>query len=1055
MLSRFFIARPIFAWVLAIAVMLGGLGAVATLPIAQYPDIAPPTVGISATYPGASAETVESSITQVIEQQLTGLDGMLYFQSSSSSSGQVNITVTFQKGTNPDTAQVQVQNKVQQAVSRLPQAVQQQGITVAKRQSDLLMIVALYDESDTVAAADLSDYLVTNFQDPISRIDGIGATQVFGTQYAMRIWLDPYKLSGLQLMPSDVVSAIQAQNTEVSAGQIGQQPYPAGQRLNATVTAKSRYRTADQFKNIIIKAKSDGSVVRLSDVARVERGNDSYDANVRLDRHPGAGLGVNLAPGADALSTAEAVKAKVNELSQHLPPGFKIAYPRDSTDFVKLSIEEVAKTLAEAIVLVVIVMFIFLQSWRATLVPAIAVPVVLMGTFGVLSVLGYSINTLTLFGMVLSIGLLVDDAIVVVENVERLMHEEKLSPREATAKSMDQISGALIGIGMVLTAVLLPMAFFGGSTGVIYRQFSVTVVTAAVMSVLVALILSPALCASLLKPPTGEHHEGHGPLAKFNRWFNGLTGRYVKGVSGAIHRKASFLLIYAAVAVALGFLFSRLPTSFLPIDDQGQLQAQFTLPPGATAERTSQTMKTVEDYYLGPERKNVQHIFLVQGFNQAGRGQNSGQGFASLAPFEKRSGKANSAQAIATRANRSLSSYRDATILALTPPAVRGLGQSNGFNFQLLNSGGLSREEFSRIHDQLMAAAMQDPKLTAIRASELPDTPQLKIDIDEEKLAVLGLSERDVLSTLTTAWGGTYVNDFVDRGRVKRVYAQGDAAFRAEPNDLDSWYVRSSTGEMAPFSAFATLSWTKGPVALSRFNGLSSYEIQGSSTNGSSGDAMKEIAKLQSQLPPGTSFAWSSLSYEEQLAGGRAPLLYAVSLMAVFLCLAALYESWSIPFAVLLVVPLGVVGAVIAANLRSLDNNIYLQVGLLTTAGLTAKNAILIVEFAENAHRKGASAFDAALQAAKIRLRPIIMTSIAFVAGVLPMALATGAGAQSRIALGTAVIGGMATALMLAVFFVPLFFVLVSALFGTDKKHKAKAEAEQVKRTVPTSAAAE
>jgi multidrug efflux pump len=1039
MLSRFFISRPIFAWVLAIAVMIGGLGAVLTLPIAQYPDIAPPTVGISATYPGASAETVESSITQVLEQQLTGLDGMLYFSSSSSSSGQVNIQVTFQKGTDPDTAQVQVQNKVQQAVSRLPQAVQQQGVVVAKRQSDQLMIVALYDETDTVSASDISDYLITNFQDPISRVDGIGQAQVFGTQYAMRIWLDPYKLSSLQLMPSDVVSAIQAQNTEVSAGQIGQQPYPAGQRLNATVTAKSRYQTADQFRRIIIKAKSDGSVVRLGDVARVERGNDSYDANVRLDRHPAAGLGLNLAPGADALATAEAVKARVAELAQHLPPGFKIAYPRDSTDFVKLSIKEVAKTLGEAVVLVVIVMFIFLQSWRATLVPAIAVPVVLMGTFGVLSVLGYSINTLTLFGMVLSIGLLVDDAIVVVENVERLMHQENLSPREATAKSMEQISGALVGIGLVLTAVLLPMAFFGGSTGVIYRQFSVTVVTAAVMSVLVALILSPALCASLLKPPTGEHHEGHGPLARFNRWFNGLTGRYVGGVRGVVHRQAAFLVVYAVIAVGLAFLFGRLPTSFLPVDDQGQLQTQFTLPPGATAERTSATMKVVEDYYLGPERKNVDHIFLVQGFNQAGRGQNSGQGFASLAPFDNRHGKENSAQVIASRATKKLSSYRDATILALTPPAVRGLGQSNGFTFELLNSGGLSRAEFAAIHDKLMAAAMADPKLTAIRPSELPDTPQLKIDIDEEKLAVLGLSERDVLSTLTTAWGGTYVNDFVDRGRVKRVYAQGDAAFRSQPGDLDSWYVRSSTGEMAPFSAFSKISWIKGPVALSRFNGLPSYEIQGQSTpGGSSGEAMAEIVKLQSQLPPGTSYAWSSLSYEEQLAGGRAPLLYGVSLLAVFLCLAALYESWSIPFAVLLVVPLGVVGAVIAANLRSLDNNIYLQVGLLVTAGLTAKNAILIVEFAENAHRKGKSALDAALDAAKIRLRPIIMTSIAFIAGVLPMALATGAGAQSRIALGTAVIGGMLTAMVLAIFFVPLFFVLVSRLFGTDKKHAAK-----------------
>lgn len=1048
MLSRFFISRPIFAWVLAIAVMLGGLGAVLTLPIAQYPDIAPPTVGIRATYPGASAETVETSITQIIEQQLTGLDGMLYFSSSSSSAGQVSITVTFQKGTDPDTAQVQVQNKVQQAVSRLPTVVQQQGISVDKRQSDFLMIVAVYDEKDAVGAIDISDFLVTNFEDPLSRIDGVGATRVFGSQYAMRIWLDPYKLRSVQLMPSDITDAIRSQNTEVSAGQIGEQPYPAGQRLNATVTAKSRFQTAEQFRNIIVKTKPDGSVVRLGDVARVERGSESYSASARLDRHPGAGIALQLAPGADALATANRVKARVAELAKNMPDGFRIAFPRDSTDFVKLSIEEVAKTLVEAVALVVLVMFVFLQSWRATLVPAIAVPVVIMGTFGVLSVLGYSINTLTLFGMVLSIGLLVDDAIVVVENVERLMAQEGLSPREATRKSMEQISGALVGVGLVLTAVLLPMAFFGGSTGVIYRQFSVTVVTAAVMSVLVALILSPALCASLLRPPKANHHEGRGPLARFNRWFNGLTGRYIGGVKTIVSRRAVFLTFYAGVVVVLGVLFVRLPTSFLPVDDQGQLMTQFTLPAGATAERTSEALKKVEDYYFGPERKNVEHVFLVQGFNYSGSGQNSGQGFISLAPFSKRHGEANSSSAIARRATRALSADRDATIIALTPPAIRGLGQSDGFTFELLNTGGLSREKFKALHDELMTKAQEDPKLASVRPSELPDTPQLRIDLDEEKLAVLGLSENAVLSTLTTAWGGSYVNDFVDRGRVKRVFVQGDAAFRAEPRDLDSWYVRTKTGSMAPFSAFSTVSWTKGPVGLSRFNGLPSYEIQGqAAAGGSSGDAMAEIVRLHSQLEPGTSYAWSGLSYEEQLAGGRAPILYAVSLMAVFLCLAALYESWSIPFAVILVVPLGVIGAVLAATFRGLDNNIYLQVGLLVTAGLTAKNAILIVEFAESAHRKGKTALEAAVNASRIRFRPIIMTSIAFIAGVLPMALAGGAGANSRIALGTAVIGGMLTAMLLAIFFVPMFFVSVSALFGTHKKHASEAA-----QTTPTPA---
>lgn len=1034
MLSRFFISRPIFAWVLAIAVMIGGLGAVFTLPVAQYPDIAPPTIGISATYPGASAETVETSITQVIEQQLTGLDGMLYFNASSSSAGQVSISVTFDKDTNPDTAQVQVQNKVQQAISRLPQPVQQQGIVVQKRQTDFLMIVAIYDETDKRSSRDIADYLVTNFQDPLSRIDGIGATQVFGSQYAMRIWLDPYKLASVQLMPSDVIAAIQSQNTEVSAGQIGQLPAPAGQQLNATVTAKSRFQTPEQFRNITVKAKPDGSIVHLGDVARVEIGGENYNASSRLDRHPGAGIALNLAPGADALKTAELAKARVAQLSENLPDGFRIAYPRETTEFVKLSIEEVAKTLAEAIILVVLVMYAFLRSWRATLVPAVAVPVVMLGTFGVLSILGYSINTLTLFGMVLSIGLLVDDAIVVVENVERLMHEEKLSPREATRKSMDQISGALIGVGLVLAAVLSPMAFFGGSTGVIYRQFSVTVVTSAVLSVLVALILTPALTATLLKPADGDHHEGNGPLARFNRWFNGLTGKYVGGVRTVLSRRVIFLGFYGAVVVALGFFFVRLPTSFLPVDDQGQLMAQFTLPAGATADRTTAVLKQVEDYYLDKEKKNVEHIFLVQGFNQAGSGQNSGQGFTALAPFDKREGDENSAQAIARRATQALSKERDATVLALTPPAIRGLGQSNGFQFELLNSGGLSREEFAARYNQLMTLAQSDPKLSSIRASELPDTPQLKVDIDEEKLAVLGLTQQSVLSTLSTAWGGSYVNDFVDRGRVKRVYAQGDAQFRSQPSDLDAWQVRSTSGEMTPFSAFARTSWTKGPSALLRYNGLSSHEIQGQAAPGlSSGEAMAEMERLHAQLEPGTSFAWSGLSFEEQLSGGRAPLLYAVSLLAVFLCLAALYESWSIPFAVILVVPLGVIGAVLAATVRSLDNNIYLQVGLLVTAGLTAKNAILIVEFAENARRRGMPAIDAALEAAKIRLRPIIMTSIAFIAGVIPMVVATGAGAASRIALGTAVVGGMLTAMLLAIFFVPLFFVMVSSVFSREK----------------------
>lgn len=1043
MLSRFFIARPIFAWVLAIALMLAGAGAVTSLPIAQYPDIAPPAVGIAASYPGASAETVETSITQVIEQQLVGLDGMLYFSASSSSAGSVNIQVTFEKGTNPDTAQVQVQNKVQQAISRLPQAVQQQGVVVTKQQNDFLMIVTVYDEKDRSTSGDISDYLVTNFQDPVSRVQGIGSTRLFGGQYAMRIWLDPYKLASFQLMPSDVTSAIAVQNSEVSAGQVGQLPSPPGQRLNATVTAKARYTNPQQFENIIVKTKPDGSSVRVADVARVELGSESYQASSRLDRHPAAGIALTLAPGADALKTAEDAKALVAKLAANLPDGYKIAFPRDTTDFIKLSIEEVVKTLIEAVLLVVLVMYVFLRSWRATLVPAVAVPVVMLGTFAVLYALGFSINTLTLFGMVLSIGLLVDDAIVVVENVERLMAYEGLSPMEATKKSMDQIGGALIGIGLVLSAVMLPMAFFGGSTGVIYRQFSVTVVTSMVLSVLVALILSPVLCSTVLKPHrTDGRKPMAGPLTMFNRGFDRLTVGYVGAVKSVTAHRMIFTLFYAVVLGALGFFFLRLPTSFLPVEDQGQLQAQVTLPAGATAERTLGALQALENYYFTREKANLRHLYLVQGFNFSGNGQNSGQGFASLAPWSERKGEANAAGAIARRATGAMQGLRDGTIFMLTPPAVRGLGQSDGFTMELLNTGGLSREKFKALRDQLFAAASTDPELATVRASELPDTPQLNIKLDEQKLAAIGVSEQSALSTLATAWGGSYVNDFVDRGRVKRVYVQADAQFRAQPNDIDAWHVRTASGTMAPFSAFATLNWSRGPVALSRFNGQPSYELQGQARPGSSsGRAMAEMVKLHSQLEPGTSIAWSGLSYEEQLSQGRAPLLYAISLLAVFLCLAALYESWSIPLAVLMVVPLGVVGAVLAATIRGLENNIFMQVGLLITVGLTAKNAILIVEFAEAAHRGGKSAIQSAFDAARVRFRPIMMTSLSFIAGMMPMALASGAGAQGRIALGTAVIGGMLTATLLAIFYVPMFFVVVTSLFG-DRKGKAHEPAQ-------------
>ena len=1034
-ISRYFVDRPIFAWVIAIVVMLGGIGAIMSLSIAQYPDVAPPTVQIRATYTGASAETLETSVTQVIEQELTGIDGMDYFSSSSDSSGSASISVTFEKGTDPDTAQVQVQNKVAQAEARLPSAVTQQGVTVSKANSDFLMIVAVYDKTDTSSEADVADYLVSHFQDELARVDGVGSSQVFGSQYAMRIWLDPAKLAAVQLMPSDVQSAIQAQNVDVSAGQIGALPAVEGQQLNATVRAKSRLQTPEQFRDIVVKTDTSGSIVRLGDVARVELGQESYASSARLNGHPGSGMAIQLATGADALKTAAAVKARVEELAVGMPAGYTIAYPRDTTDFVKLSIHEVAETLLIAIVLVIAVMFVFLQSWRATLIPAVAVPVVLLGTFGVLALFGYSINTLTLFGMVLAIGLLVDDAIVVVENVERVMAEEGLNPRDATIKSMGEIGSALIGIALVLSAVFLPMAFFGGATGVIYRQFSVTIVSAMVLSVVVALVLSPALTATLLKPAHGDALERPGLFGRFNRWFDRSTRRYVEGTRRVIDRRVVHLGIFAVIVIVMAVLFVRLPTSFLPTEDQGQVMVMFNLPAGATAERTEAVRDQVQGYITKHEAKTVENAFAITGFGFSGSGQNAGMAFMSLAPFDERSGKDASASAINARAMKAFSSIRDATIIPMTPPAISGLGQSSGFTFELLNSSGMARDKFVALRDKLIAAAAKDPSLARVRASTLPDTPQLRITLDDAKLAVLGLSESDVTSALSGAWGGTYINDFVDRGRVKRVYMQSDAPYRMLPSDLDGWFVRTSSNTMVPFSAIATETWEKGPNSVSRYNGRSSYEIQGEAADGaSSGEAMAAMMKLQQKLAPGTSYAWSGLSYQENKSSGQAPLLYGLSILVVFLCLAALYESWSVPFAVLLVLPLGIIGAVLAVTLRGLDNDIYFQVGLITTIGLAAKNAILIVEFAEMARRGGTDVVTAALDAARTRLRPILMTSIAFILGVLPLAIASGAGANSRIAIGTAVIGGMLTATVIAIFYVPLFFVLVARLFHRRPK---------------------
>jgi len=1028
-ISRFFVQRPIFAWVIAIAIMLAGVAAIMTLPIAQYPDVAPPQVSVNAVYPGASAEVLETSVVQILEEQITGLDGLLYFSSSANSAGSAQISVTFSKGTNPDIAQVQVQNRVQQAVARLPQQVQQQGLTVTKSNPDMLLIVGLADWSDRTTDSDVADYLVNQFQDDIARVPGVGQTNVIGAQFAMRVWLDPAKLASYGLMPSHVRAALQAQNVEISAGQIGQQPFVPGQRLNAVVKARSRFTTPDQFRQIVVKTSPDGSVVRLSDVARVEMGQEDYSTSARMTGHPAAGMAVMLAPGADALKTAEAVKARVIELSRKMPDGYKIAYPRDSTDFIKLSVREVVQTLVIAVLLVVAVMYLFLQSWRATVVPAIAVPVVLLGTFGVLAMLGYSINTLTLFGMVLAIGLLVDDAIVVVENVERLMAEEGLDPRAATIKSMGEIGSALIGIAVVLSAVMIPMAFFGGSTGVIYRQFSVTMVTAMLLSVVVALVLSPAICANLLRPSDREAH-AKGLAARFNRDLATLTGQYIGLARGVLGRRRLYFVVYVGVVVVLALVFLRLPTSFLPVEDQGQFMVQFELPPGATGDRTDAVRQQITRSLVQNESKNLVQFMSITGNSPTGGGQSAGQGFVGLAPFDQRKQADRSAKAISQRAMKAFAKIRDARVFTLLPPPIMGLGQSNGFQFELLNAGGLSRADFLATRDRLIAAANADPKLAQVRAGLLQDSPQLRVDIDETKLAVLGLSEADVTDTLSSAWGSSYVNDFVDRGRIKRVYMQGDAPYRMLPSDLDRWFVRSINGAMTPFSAFSTTHWESGPNSVSRFNGRSSYEIQGEAAPGvSSGDAMKEMVKLQRQIAPGASYAWSGLSYQEEQSSGQAPLLYMVSVLVVFLSLAALYESWSVPFAILLVLPLGVIGAVLAVAVRGLDNNIYFQVGLLTTIGLAAKNAILIVEFAEAARREGRDVISATLDAARIRLRPILMTSIAFMAGVAPLALASGAGAQSRVAIGTAVFGGMLTATALAIFYVPLFFVAVAQIF--------------------------
>ena len=1031
-MARFFIDRPIFAWVIAIVIMLAGAMSITQLPLEQYPDIAPPTVKIAATYTGASAKTVEDSVTQVIEQQMTGIDKLTYMSASSSSAGSASINLTFEAGTDPDVAQMQVQNKLQQVESRLPASVQSEGLTVTKGGSDFLMIAALASDNPSVTGTQIGDYISSTLLDSISRIDGVGEVKTLGSGYAMRIWLDPALLQKYALMPSDVTTALEAQNTEVSAGQLGALPAVASQQLNATISARSKLQTAEEFRNVVVKSTSTGAVVLLGDVATVELGSDSYDVNSALNGKPAAAMGVQLATGANALQVGEAVKAKLAELEPYYPSEMQlknvIAY--DTTPFVSLSIEEVVKSLGEAIVLVVLIMFLFLQNFRATLIPAITVPVVLLGTFGVLAVFGYSINTLTMFAMVLAIGLLVDDAIVVVENVERVMSEKGLSPLEATRQSMDEITSALIGIALVLSAVFIPMAFFSGSTGIIYRQFSVTIVSAMVLSVLVAMTLTPALCATLLKPVDGK---GHGPQSGFFGWFNRSFERsaaaYEKRVGGILRRGGRSLVIYALVVAAMAVGYAKLPTSFLPDEDQGILMAQVQLPVGATDDRTQAVLKQFESYML--EQPEVEAMISISGLGMGGNSQNSARAFIRLKDWSERSGAGQDSASIAQRATLALSSIGDANVFVMQPPAVRGLGQSSGFDLQLKDLAGLGHEALVAAREQFIQLASQDPRLQGVRSNGLDDTPQLKVSIDDRKAGALSLTTSDINATLSTALGGTYVNDFLNQGRVKKVYVQGEASARMQAADLDHWFVRNSNDEMVPFSSFASSSWSYGSPLLERYNGSSSLEVVGDPAPGvSSGVAMDAVESIIKQLPEGISYEWTGQSYQLRLSGSQAPLLYGISVLFVFLCLAALYESWSVPFSVMLVVPLGVVGAVLATRFTGLSNDVYFQVGLLTTVGLAAKNAILIVEFAKHLQEQGNSLVDATLIAVRQRLRPILMTSLAFMFGVLPLAISSGAGSAGRQAIGTGVLGGMFSATVLGIFFVPLFFVMIRRRFS-------------------------
>ncbi len=1044
MFSKFFIERPVFSWVIAIVIMLAGLLSITKLPVSQFPQIAPPQVVISASYPGASAETISNTVTQVIEQNLTGLDGFLYMSSTSDSSGSVQITVTFQAGTNPDIAQVQVQNKIQTALTTLPSVVQDLGVKIEKTSASFLMVVGFISTDGKMSSADLGDYLVSSVREPLARVAGVGEIQVFGAKYAMRVWLDPDKLAKYNLLPSDVTAAIQAQNTQLSSGGVAQQPTDGRQQFTATITSSSLLQTPEEFRNILLKVQSDGSDVLLRDVARVEVGQQNYAALGTYNGQASAALAIKLASGANAIATAQAVVDKVDSMKADLPQGVSVVYPYDTTPFVKAALEEVVKTLFEAIVLVVVVMYLFLQNFRATLIPTIAVPVVLLGTFGALAAAGFSINMLTMFAMVLAIGLLVDDAIVVVENVERVMREDGTDPKTATVKSMGEISSALVGIAMVLSAVFIPMAFFGGSAGVIYRQFSITIVSAMILSVIVALTLTPSLCATLLKPIDKEHHESKsGFFGWFNRVFDALTHAVKTSIGKCIKWVWLVLIAYMGILAGVGFGFVKLPSSFMPSEDQGALMMMMQLPDGATMERTDLELKKLQGLVEATESKGIDSFFTVLGFSFAGTGQNMALGFLKLKDWDERKDPSLTDVAIQQRLMGALMfgpNFRGASTFIFPLPAVPELGVADGFDFYIQDNTGGSHAQFMQYLGQFLGKANADPRLTMVRHNGMGDSTQLKLVIDQKKLTMMNVSIADVNKTVTTAMSGSYVNDYLDRGRIKQVWVQGDTGSRMQPEDVLRWQVRNANGDMVKLSTFAHFEWQYGSPRLERFNGIPSLNIQGSPKSGvSSGEAMNAVEEIFSQVfPAGYSIAWNGVSYQERAAGSQGPALYAISLLVVFLCLAALYESWSVPIAVLLVVPCGVIGALGLTWLLGMTNDIYFQVGLLTTIGLVSKNAILIVEFAKEYMERGIGAIEAAEEAVRVRLRPILMTSLAFGLGVLPLAIAHGPGAGAQNAIGVGVLGGILAGTFLCIGFVPVFYVLISRMFGRVKLHTAQ-----------------